>query len=240
MNLRFSYGVSVIAIILSSTAYAADWNYDLEGQDWEGTCAAGFNQSPIDIVDWKKNKDLSVLGVRYINPTLNVVNNGHTIQVNVDNGSSLILDGKEYTLLQFHFHTPSEHAKNGLRSPMEVHFVHQSADGELAVIGNFIDEGAANDVLEKILGLATHEVGSATSGEFINPTKLLSDNLKYHAYSGSLTTPPCTEGLRWQVINAPITASFEQIEHFRGLVHAGHNARSLQSIGDRTIEKSGN
>lgn len=226
---------------------AAEWNYNLADTTYgpyawgsiEGyeTCGTGQQQSPVDL-GTSSAANLSKISFKYKPAPLNVVNNGHTIQVNVDNGSTIVIGENSYRLLQFHFHTPSEHSQHNVRFPMEVHFVHVDNAGTLAVVGAFIEEGATNEVIEAIWDMAPHEPGSASSSELINQVSLVGGagaGAAYYNYSGSLTTPPCTEGVRWHVLNQPIEASADQISHFISLLHDGHNSRPVQELNGRTI-----
>ncbi len=247
MYLRKIISTAVLSFVLvsTSTIFAAEWNYNLSddhyGPDaWghlEGfeLCGTGTSQSPIDLAGAVTGK-LASLDINYKRTELDVVNNGHTIQVNIANGSSLTINGKKFTLAQFHFHSPSEHAKHGYRYPMEAHFVHKADDGEIAVIGVFIKEGDHNHTIQKIWDIAPHHEGEAHSNSMINPSKLIGDDADtYYGYSGSLTTPPCSEGLRWHVMDETIEASREQINFFVALLHDGHNARPVQELNGRTV-----
>ena len=239
--------VGASLVITSGFTFASEWNYNLSDSTYgptawgnlEGyeTCGAGLKQSPVDL-GTSRVAQLSKISFKYKPAALNVVNNGHTIQVNVDNGSTITIDQDTYRLLQFHFHAPSEHSKHAYRYPMEVHFVHVDNAGTLAVVGAFIQEGAANNVIQAIWDVAPHEEGSVSSPSKINPLRLVGGGnagKEYYNYSGSLTTPPCTEGVRWHVLNGTIEASAEQISHFVGLLHDGHNSRPVQDLNDREV-----
>lgn len=238
--------VGVSLAITSGLTAASEWNYNLSDTTYgptawgnlEGyeTCGTGLKQSPVDL-GTSTVAHLSKISFKYQPAALNVVNNGHTIQVNVDNGSTITIGRDTYRLLQFHFHAPSEHSMNAYRYPMEVHFVHVDNAGTLAVVGAFIQEGAANSVIQAIWDVAPHEEGSVSSSATINQLKLVGDaaGKEYYNYSGSLTTPPCTEGVRWHVLDEAIEASAEQISHFIGLLHDGHNSRPVQDLNGRTV-----
>jgi len=238
MKLKLSMGAAALAFALAGPVTAAEWNYDVTDSvhgpyAWgslEGNEACnGSAQSPIDLGVAHEGR-LPNLRISYLTTELDVVNNGHTIQVNINNGSKLTINGKVYTLLQFHFHSPSEHVVNGYAYPMEAHFVNKAADGTLAVIGVFIKEGEHNRTLQKIWDVAPHGEGEAHSDIRINPSKLLGDeDDEYYGYQGSLTTPPCSEIVTWNVLEEPIEASREQIDHFISLLHEGHNARPTQT-----------
>jgi carbonic anhydrase len=219
------------------------WSYDgSTGPEHWGELAPEFRiakegreQSPIDLSDSVPDRDVKPLVVKYHPCTLEILNNGHTIQVNVPEGNTLRVGEKEYQLLQFHFHTPSEHTLNRKHFPLEVHFVHKDTDGHLAVVGVFLKEGARNTTIEKIWD----RIPSAQSGPtlisdiIIMPGDLLPKDLSYYAYSGSLTTPPCTEGVRWDVVIEPVEVSSDQIRKFSEVYP--HNNRPVQPLFDRTV-----
>jgi carbonic anhydrase len=219
-------------------------------------CGSGKRQSPVDI--WNEMPaELYPLGFQYQPLPLQVLNNGHTLQANYNTpggqetvsiggkahpvkmnptyNSTLMLGDVPYKLLQFHFHTPSEHARNGRRYPMEVHLVHKSADGNLAVVGVMLKQGSMNPTLGKILDHASDKINQTklVKGITINATDLLpSDRTVFH-YSGSLTTPPCSENVNWFVMKNPIEVSDSQVNQFSRLI--GENARPLQSMYWRSM-----
>jgi carbonic anhydrase len=244
---KITIGAALLAILLADPLAASEWNYNLSDEHagpgaWgtlEGNEAChGSAQSPIDLGSAQEGH-LPKLQINYKRTDLAVVNNGHTIQVNISNGSTLKINGKSYTLLQFHFHSPSEHGVNGYRYPMEAHFVNKAADGSLAVIGVFIKEGKVNPTLQKIWDIAPEHEGEASADIRINPSKLLGDEENvYYGYHGSLTTPPCSEIVTWNVLDETISASREQIEHFVSLLHDGHNARPIQPVNGRTVSNN--
>ena len=188
-------------------------------------------QSPIDIQS-KKHVPLKGSFVLKMNEdvhtTAEVVDNGHAIQVNVKNGGKLIIGGRDYTLVQFHFHGHSEHTIDGKQYPLEGHLVHKSTDGHLAVVGVMFNEGDNNPVLDNVLG----GIGRTIR---IDPQDLLpKDKKHYYHYVGSLTTPPCTEGVQWYVLKAPAAASKEQIQTMRS--YYDKNFRPVQPIYERKVE----
>lgn len=228
----------------AAPAGAVHWTYEGEaGPDrWFElsplfeACGKGKRQSPIDIRPTMK-ANLPDLELHYPPRFGTVVNNGHTIQFNSAPGNIAKIGDRLFGLLQFHFHTPSENHVNGIPYPLEAHFVHRSADGVLAVIGVLIAEGDANTELEKILANSPAAAGESRPLEEtpIVFRKLLPLAHKYFQFAGSLTTPPCSEGVRWQVLAAPITASADQIARFQALMHS--NARPLQiALGRPVIE----
>lgn len=198
-------------------------------------CGAGKEQSPIDLgVADAPGKQPRVV-VEYKPLPLTILHNGHTVEVVVANGSRIVLDGKPYELLQFHFHTPSEHKVDGKAYPAEVHFVHRSADGGLAVIGAFIDGTAANRALADIVAYAptTATAPRTYTWVTIDPSRIMPPPTAFWSYGGSLTTPPCSEGVRWMVQKAPLPLSRE---HIAALSKAmGPNARPVQPVGARQV-----
>jgi carbonic anhydrase len=198
-------------------------------------CSAGHEQSPIDIERTFHASSAPPL-MRYGPTPLKIVNNGHTVQVNYAPGSSLVTDGKTYQLVQFHFHSPSEHRIEGKAYAMEVHLVHRAEDGSLAVVALLLKEGAANPFLETIWpsvpAEADHEVD--VPGASVDVADLMPERSGFLYYEGSLTTPPCSEGVRWFVMDATGTVSKEQVARFLALVH--ENARPVQPLGGRQVE----
>ena len=198
-------------------------------------CETGREQSPINIPA-ATTTGLPALRFDYRSSPLKIVNNGHTIQVNYAPGSRITLGGKSYELLQFHFHTPSENQLNGKSYPMEGHLVHRAADGELAVVGVFMTRGAENPFIETLWShMPEHEAEVSVPEIQVEAIELLPEN-QVHRYSfaGSLTTPPCTEGVRWTVLHQPIELSAAQIARFTKLFP--NNARPVQPLNQRTVQ----
>jgi len=197
-------------------------------------CKTGNQQSPVDISDTQR-ASMAALKVDYKATPLHVVNNGHTIQVNYGKGSVLRLGHSEYQLLQFHFHSPSENTAGGKPYDMEVHFVHKDQNGHLGVLGVFMKKGLHNVALGKIWAhLPTKAHGEMKVKDVvINGRDLLPDNHDYYRFVGSLTTPPCSEGVQWHVMKTPIEVSGGQIQAFLDIV--GKNARPVQKLGHRLM-----
>jgi len=201
-------------------------------------CSIGQRQSPIDIQTHTTINALTFkdIFVSYKNTKLNIINNGHTIQVNSDGTSKAILNGKEFKLLQFHFHALSEHTINKEYSNMEVHLVHQAEDGELAVIGVMMEIGKKNEFIEKIFTNMPKNSGEKVTNEtLLNANDLLPNDRSYYHYIGSLTTPPCTQIVQWYVLQNPILISKEQLEKFHELYKG--NYRPTQPVNSRIILK---
>lgn len=200
------------------------------------TCANGTEQSPIDLVDGAAG-DYPTLMFDYGPRTGMVVNNGHTIQVNVDRGSGIVLDNTRYELLQFHFHHGSEHTFGGVQLPMEMHLVHRSDRGMLAVVGVLLAEGAANATLAPIWERFPRQANWAVAlPEALEVAELLPVPQSAWRYRGSLTTPPCTEGVSWIVMTEPGTLSAAQIATF-GAIHP-RNFRPVQPLNRRTLGRN--
>ncbi len=198
-------------------------------------CGNGKEQSPINISD-VKTANLPVIQFDYKPGSLEVLNNGHTIQVNHAAGSSITVDGEKYELLQFHFHTPSENIVDGKSFPKEMHLVHKNARGQLAVVGVFTKIGAKHRVLNKIWDHMPRKAGEKKmmASVSINAADLLPADRGYYSFNGSLTTPPCSEGVKWMVLKTPIEASSEQIKRFIQVI--GTNARPVQPTHARRVE----
>jgi carbonic anhydrase len=202
-------------------------------------CAMGQTQSPIDINEnsAKKDKSLPQLIFSYLGIPLKIWNNGHTIQVNYPKGSNVKIGSVTYDLLQFHFHTPSEHALDGKRADMEVHFVNAKEDGSLAVVGVLMKKGKKNESLEALFDHLPKKEGpeETVADAKLNPMDFLPKDNEYYTYQGSLTTPPCSERVSWFVMKDEIEVSSDQIKKFRKIF--AMNARPLQALSKRVIEE---
>jgi carbonic anhydrase len=200
------------------------WTYEgLEGPEHWGelatdyaACASGTHQSPIDIPASIPAAPLDALAFHYAAAPATIVDNGHTVQVNLtDTTNELTIDGEAYSLVQFHFHAHSEHAVGGQYKPLEMHLVHRSASGGLAVVGVLFEMGAANAALSAVFDTMGSATGQAMDlAAALDPSALLPDTTEGWAYSGSLTTPPCTEGVKWHVLSRTLQVSEAQLEAF--------------------------
>jgi len=195
-------------------------------------CKTGKKQSPIDIPS-TANLNPDDLVFDYVPSALQIVNTGNSIQVNYDAGSALVVDGQRYPLIQFHFHNPSENTVDGLATPMEMHLVHVTQRAEIAVVGVFLVEGNEHaayapvfDNMPPVAGDLVTEAGLSVDG-----LALLPKERNYWRWDGSLTTPPCSEGVKWFMLKSPVELSASQIESFRAL-YTG-NARPVQPMNDR-------
>ena len=218
----------------------ARWAYEgAEGPEHWGdldrgfaACSSGRQQSPVDLRD-STPADLEQVRTFWRPVKLDILNNGHTIQVNTGGGGFMVLDGRKFNLLQFHFHHPSEHTLYGENFPMEVHFVHKSAQGDLGVLGVFMAEGEESPTINTIWRNVAVKGGSRRGEDVIEPDRLLPRERAYFRYAGSLTTPPCSEVVNWAVMAQPITVSRRQIDAFANLYR--NNARPIQGLNRRFI-----
>jgi carbonic anhydrase len=200
----------------------------------EFAACAGRNQSPVDIAGTIE-AELKPVQFDYADGGAEVINNGHTIQVNYVAGSSITVDGIRFDLKQFHFHAPSENRIGGKSFPLEAHLVHADKDGNLAVVAVLFDAGGANPAI----GAAWSRMPKAEGGKNPLPQKVAAAGLlpaerDYYRYNGSLTTPPCTEGVRWIVMKKPMTVSREQVEAFRSTLGFANN-RPVQPVNARPV-----
>jgi carbonic anhydrase len=240
--------VSLVSLaILTATGqdqktYGHGWAYSgAEGPEhWGylkteyGSCMRGHQQSPIDIRD-AHDADLPPIHFDYKPTALKVIDNGHTIQVNYDRNSSITVGNRRYELIQFHFHHPSEEEIEGRTYDMVVHLVHRDQDGKLAVVAVLLTKGRANAMLQELWQHLPEEKEKETliHGVEINAADLLPADRGYYSFPGSLTTPPCTEGVSWFVLKTPTEVSSAEIMQFGALYP--HNARPVQPLNRRTI-----
>lgn len=232
----------------------AHWGY--EGDDgpanWKSLspayalCGEGKHQSPVNIVKsdvkggavWKLDYKATSLRIAHNQHMDEIINNGHTIQVTVDEGSTFAFGDKTYDLKQFHFHTPSEHTVDGKHAPMEMHMVHQGDDGGLAVISILFQESdEPNKNFEKLIANLPNAKGESkhiTDEKMELQLYMPKDNYAYH-YVGSLTTPPCSEDVQWLVLRDPVYLTAKQIDEFSSRI--GNNNRPTQELNDRTIKE---
>lgn len=201
-------------------------------------CKNGKKQSPIDIVTngMKKGMTAQPISLDYQVVGLDIVNNGHTIQCNYPQGSTLKIGDQTYQLLQFHFHHPSEHTVNGAYYGMEMHLVHKNAEGEIGVLGLLIREGRESEFLAQLWKYAPKKADqSLVNAEIkVDVRQILPAQLGYYNYSGSLTTPPCSEAVNWMVLKNVAEASKEQIAAFKALM-GGPNNRPVQRLHARVV-----
>ena len=241
--MKKTFLVSILfSLVPSVFAAGAHWGYTGheapehwgELSEAYSLCGTGVNQSPIDLTGFIE-ADLKPLDIQYQAGGQQVVNNGHSIQVNYAPGSSLTIEGRTYELKQFHFHNPSENTINGEFYPLEMHLVHVDDNGKIAVIGVMFSEGEANAELDKVWSIMPREHGQKVDASgAIDANALLPESADYYRFNGSLTTPPCTEGVTWVVMKSPLTVSKEQIEAFAHVMHHPNN-RPVQPVNARTV-----
>jgi carbonic anhydrase len=200
-------------------------------------CRTGHRQSPVNIVG-AQSADLPAIQFEYKPSALHIINNGHTIEIVYAPGSFIKIGDKRYELKQFHFHHPSEETIKGKRFPMELHLVHSDAAGNMAVVSVLLEEGSANPLVETLWGLAPKTAGPEKTDDNlqINVADLLPANRSYYTFSGSLTTPPCTEGVSWFVLETPVTISNKQVATFAGIYP--YDERPTQPLNGRTVLES--
>ncbi|MBW3571799.1 MAG: carbonic anhydrase family protein [Gemmatimonadetes bacterium] len=218
------------------------WGYEgaTGAERWGGlsaefaVCETGTTQSPIDLANATR-ADLPDLRFDYRPTPLHVENRGHTVQVEYQPGSTLMVGGTPYELLQFHFHTPAEHRLQGRELPAELHLVHRGADGGLAVVGVMIERGERNAALAPVWDHLPRNRGEErhVPTVTVHAEALLPAGRQHYRYPGSLTTPPCTEGVQWLVLDQPIQMSAEQIASLRAII--GTSNRPVQPLGARQL-----
>jgi carbonic anhydrase len=220
------------------------WGYEGEGApaNWAmlrgdyASCATGKRQSPIDIREGIK-VSLETIRFDYKPTQFRMIDNGHSLQVTPGEGLTIKVMGKTYELLQFHFHRPSEERVNGKLYDMVVHMVHKNDEGQLAVVAVLLEKGSEQPLIQTLWNNMPLERDMEVSPtEAIDPMQLLPENRAYWTYMGSLTTPPCTEGVLWMVMKQPVQVSPEQVAIFSRLYR--NNARPVQPANGRLIKES--
>jgi carbonic anhydrase len=220
------------------------WSYEGETgpQSWArlspdfATCGSGTRQSPIDIRGGIK-VELEPVLFNYKPSYFRIIDNGHTIQASVGAGLTMSVMGRRYELQQLHFHRPSEERVDGRTFDMDVHLVHKDLDGHLAVVAVQLEHGPAHPLIQTLWNnLPLEKNESFAPNITINPVELLPAERGYFTYMGSLTTPPCSEGVLWIVMKQPVTLSDEQLAVFTRFYR--NNARPIQNSGERIIKES--
>jgi carbonic anhydrase len=237
---------TVRAAAVKPAAHAGDghWSYDGEAgpQAWGrlkpefSKCASGTRQSPIDIRDGIR-VDLDPVQFDYKPSAFRVIDNGHTVQVNVAPGNSIEVMGRRFELVQFHFHRPSEERIDGKQFDMVAHLVHKDAGGRVAVVAVLLERGSAHPLVQSVWNNLPLEKGDEVSARAaLDLNQLLPKDTRYFTYMGSLTTPPCSEGVLWMVMQQAVSVSSEQIDVFSRLYPM--NARPVQQASGRLIKQS--
>ncbi|MFI4901860.1 MAG: carbonic anhydrase [Burkholderiales bacterium] len=247
-NRRLGLLAFTVSILASAQLHAEGehhWSYsgDTGPAYWAaveadyGACGLGTLQSPIDIRDSVATKSaLPAITFDYKPSALRIIDNGHTIQVDYAPGSFITVEGKRYELVQFHFHKPSEEKINGKKADMVAHLVHKDADGNLAVVAVLLKSGQPNKLVETLWKHLPRQKENevAVEGVEVNAADLLPPNrAAYYTFAGSLTTPPCSEGVTWFVMKAPSSVSSGEVARFAQLYPM--NARPTQPLNGREI-----
>jgi carbonic anhydrase len=250
MTFAWLAATALLAPAVSQAQWKTRWSYEgaIGAGHWGeldpdyAACGAGKEQSPVDIRDAKK-ADLPALRFEYKSgPLKYLINNGYTIRVNYHDapgtGNALTVGGTRYRLTQFHFHRPSEEYVNGKPYDMVVHLMHESSEGKVAGVAVLLKAGSANSTIQHIW----EHMSSAESkeeeiaGVDVNPAGLLPKKTGYYTYMGSLTAPPCTEGVAWFVLKTPVDISAAQIDAFAKLYP--HDVRPVQPLNGRIVKGS--
>jgi carbonic anhydrase len=241
------YVVGCVGISTAAQAQQAGANWSYEGKDgplnWGRldpayrACSQGKEQSPIDIRGAHLNKSLQPIEFHYVSGAMTLTNTGHTVQVTPPTGSYIVANGTRYDLVQFHFHHPGEEPVKGKLPDMTLHLVHKSADGKIAVVAVRLNEGNANAVLASLWAHLPKTPGATDkTTESMSPAGLLPTERAYWTYEGSLTAPPCTEGVRWFIFRQEVELSRDQLRSFAALYKV--NSRLGQATHGRKIEAS--
>lgn len=244
MKAYVSKAAVLVLSLMSVSAWASHWSYEGEGapEHWGEidsnfkTCQTGMYQSPINVEKTLKAHILP-LATHYSDGPVTLTNNGHTIQAGEKDGTNdtITLDNQAWTLQQFHFHAPAENMIHGKKFALEMHLVHKNAAGEIAVVAVMFNTGKANAELDKLWSVMPQKVEQSTSlTTHLDLNKLLPHEKTYWRYSGSLTTPPCSEGVIWIVMQHPLTLSVAQLEKFTRTMHHDNN-RPVQPLHGRTV-----
>ena len=241
LRLAATVCVAVLAGCGGGSTSPAHWSYEgEEGPEHWGEldpsyalCADGSAQTPIDVVS-PSPAELVDPELAYEAGTADVENTGHTIQANAAPGSVLRVGGEEYPLAQMHFHAPSEHAIDGVHSPVEAHFVHKTEDERIAVVGVLLDAGdSPNEAWQPFVDALSVEEGETVEADLDWPALLPAEPSTIR-YRGSLTTPPCTEGVSWLLMQQPLSVGAEQVDAFEAAY--SENNRPVQPLSDRIVQ----
>lgn len=240
------YLISLTLLCACGTIQAIEWGYSPnDGPDkWASLspdyvlCKSGKSQSPINIISKDTKKADNALSLQFEDSSKDIVNNGHSVQVNFDKGAGGVVKfkGEEYALVQFHFHTPSEMHIDGKTFPMEMHLVSENKEGKLLVTSLLFKEGKENPNLKNIIESAPKKAGENKAINEVKFTDLLPKKHGYYAFSASLTTPPCSEGVQWVVLKEQASVSKKQIKAMHAIIH--DDARPIQPLNKRVVESA--
>ena len=246
MKLPYIISGLLVTSSLFAGTHTGHWGYSgEEGPEHWGNidpkyaeCKLGGSQSPIDINAQNTIKTIGLDAIKFDYKTgaTSIVNNGHTVQVNIAAGSTITIDDKTFELKQFHFHAPSENHIDGKSFPLEAHFVHVAKDGSLAVVAVLFKDGVENPIISKVWEKMPHKTGKQNefklSAAMIN--KMLPLDKTYYRFDGSLTTPPCSEGVRWFVMKNNPEVSAGEVNEFAHIMHHPNN-RPIQPTYARKV-----
>ena len=230
-----------LAPVALAQSHGTHWEYegDHGPEHWaeishDYASCAGAEQSPIDLNGHAVDANINPPAIYWRDAAVtDAQNNGHTFQVSLDGAGKIVVDGVDYNFLQFHFHAGSEHTLHGHRYPLEMHLVHASDDGRLAVIGIMFQRGAHNPLLDDLINVMPGSPGHTTPAMRVNLNDFLPGDWNAYRYEGSLTTPPCSEIVDWTVFETPITASADQFAVFETIFP--HSYRPVQPQGRRFV-----
>lgn len=246
--LRTAIAGSLLATAMTSAfsnETGVHWSYQgktdpthwADGVPANATCRSGLRQSPIALSEASAQRVASKdFAIHYEAGSVTLLNNGHTVQANVsDANDTVTFKGESYKLDQFHFHTPSEHTLDGKSYPMELHLVNKNSAGKITVVGVLIKEGEENPALQPVFADLPARPDSSEKQARVDLAALLPNDTKALVYTGSLTTPPCSEPVNWIVLEQPITMSKQQISAFQAIFHDNH--RPLQKLNQRQVSE---
>ena len=244
---KIFFSLSILSTVALSAQHS-DWGYAGENapENWgslQGSekCGESKSQSPINIINKKVklNSGLKKIEFNYnLGDVEDIVDNGHSLQFDFKPGSYIVFEGKKYALAQFHAHEESEHTIDGMRYPLELHFVHKAEDGNVLVIGVMVKEGDENSYFEKLKvfkSLVRH--GKKETDIPFNPEKMYPSDKAYYTYEGSLTTPPCSDHVTWIVFKEPITMTEDEVDDIAKHLPKSNN-RPIQPINGRIVNSS--
>jgi carbonic anhydrase len=237
LAIAIAIAIAIAMASLFNGVQASEWGYEgHHGPEHWGAvskiCEEGVNQSPINLTT-VVNADLEPLDIGYTGKVTALKNNGHTLQATIEGANTLTVDGTSFELKQFHFHTPSENAINNQSYPLEGHFVHADNNGHLAVVAVMFDMGEQNAQLAKLMTTLPTSGEMVSLAEPFDVKEMLPSYRSYYRFNGSLTTPPCSEGVRWFVLKETKALSAEQEQSLSGVM--GHNNRPLQAVNARVV-----
>jgi len=233
-----------VVVAAAPKVYSNVWSYEGEAgpANWGkinpawAKCGNGNRQSPIDIRDGMK-VDLEQITFDYHPSSFNVTDNGHTVQVMVGSGNFITVANRTYELVQFHFHRPSEERINGKGFEMVMHLVHKDSEGRIAMLALLLERGKPQPVIQTVWNnLPLEKFDTAAPSTALDPMDLIPARREYFTFMGSMSTPPCQEGVLWLVMKEPVQASPAQMALFSRLYPL--NARPAQPSNGRIIKES--